>query len=39
MPVRPFIIVPAAGAGARFGAAAPKKYSDLYGQPVLWHTL
>jgi 2-C-methyl-D-erythritol 4-phosphate cytidylyltransferase len=39
MPVRTFMIAPAAGAGARFGAAAPKQYADLDGQPVLWHTL
>jgi 2-C-methyl-D-erythritol 4-phosphate cytidylyltransferase len=39
MPVRTWIIVPAAGGGARFGAATPKQYADLAGRPVLAHTL
>lgn len=39
MPVRTWIIVPAAGGGARFGSAAPKQYADLAGRPVLLHTL
>jgi 2-C-methyl-D-erythritol 4-phosphate cytidylyltransferase len=37
--VRTFIVVPAAGTGARFGAAHPKQYADLGGAPVLARTL
>lgn len=36
--MRTWIIVPAAGAGARFGAT-PKQYADLSGEPVLARTL
>ncbi len=36
---RYFAIVPAAGSGARFGAAIPKQYLPLHGHPVLFHTL
>ncbi len=36
---RYFAIVPAAGAGSRFGAARPKQYLDLLGRPLLYHTL
>ena len=32
-------LVPAAGVGARFGAAVPKQYSMLLGKSVLYHTL
>lgn len=32
-------LVPAAGVGARFGAAVPKQYSTLLGKSVLYHTL
>ncbi|HSU45039.1 MAG TPA: 2-C-methyl-D-erythritol 4-phosphate cytidylyltransferase [Casimicrobiaceae bacterium] len=39
MPVRTWIIVPAAGGGVRFGAATPKQYADLGGRSVLAHTL
>ena len=39
MPVRTWIIVPAAGGGVRFGAATPKQYADLAGRPVLLRTL
>jgi len=34
-----FAIVPAAGSGARFGAATPKQYLPLLGKPMLYHTL
>jgi 2-C-methyl-D-erythritol 4-phosphate cytidylyltransferase len=36
---RRFVIVPAAGAGARFGAAGRKQYADLAGVPLLARTL
>lgn len=36
---RHFAIVPAAGAGTRFGAAMPKQYLPLAGRPVIEHTL
>ncbi|WP_297904075.1 2-C-methyl-D-erythritol 4-phosphate cytidylyltransferase [Metallibacterium sp.] len=43
MPVREstrcWCVVPAAGRGARMGAAVPKQYLDLAGQPLLLHTL
>lgn len=32
-------VIPAAGCGARFGAARPKQYVDLAGQPLLRWTL
>lgn len=32
-------LVPAAGHGSRFGAATPKQYLPLHGQPLLAHTL
>jgi len=32
-------IVPAAGGGARFGAALPKQYLSLLGRPLIWHSL
>ena len=32
-------ILVAAGKGARFGGEIPKQYQDLYGRPVLEHTL
>ncbi|WP_293238413.1 2-C-methyl-D-erythritol 4-phosphate cytidylyltransferase, partial [Paludibacterium sp.] len=32
-------LVPAAGSGARFGAACPKQYLQLSGRPLMWHTL
>lgn len=34
-----FALVPAAGSGARMGAATPKQYLDLLGKPLIWHTL
>lgn len=37
--MRPFVIVPAAGGGARFGGNTPKQYARLAGRPVLAHTL
>jgi len=36
---RYFALVPAAGSGARFGSVTPKQYSQLAGQPVIFHTL
>lgn len=36
---RYYAIVPAAGSGARFGAALPKQYLTLAGRPVIFHTL
>lgn len=36
---RTWIVVPAAGSGARFAAAIPKQYADLGGRPVLVRTL
>lgn len=36
---RYYAIVPAAGSGARFGAATPKQYLPLLGKPLIWHTL
>jgi 2-C-methyl-D-erythritol 4-phosphate cytidylyltransferase len=33
-----FAVVPAAGAGERFGTAVPKQYADLAGAPVLSRT-
>ena len=32
-------LVPAAGAGRRFGGETPKQYLPLAGRPMLWHTL
>lgn len=32
-------VVPAAGQGARFGAAIPKQYLDVDGEPLIAHTL
>lgn len=34
-----WVIVPAAGRGARFGGEVPKQYLDLLGKPVIEHTL
>lgn len=36
---RYFALVPAAGAGSRFGASTPKQYSPLAGHPLLYHAL
>lgn len=40
-PVAPrhWVVVPAAGHGARMGAEIPKQYLELAGEPVLAHTL
>ena len=32
-------LIPAAGAGARMGAAAPKQYLPLAGRPMLYHSI
>jgi 2-C-methyl-D-erythritol 4-phosphate cytidylyltransferase len=39
MTARHFIVVPAAGGGARFGGGVPKQYAALAGRPLLAHTL
>jgi len=36
---RCWCVIPAAGRGTRMGAALPKQYLDLAGQPLLLHTL
>ncbi len=36
---RHIALVPAAGSGSRFGAALPKQYTDLAGQPLLRHAI
>ena len=36
---RHFAIVPAAGSGSRMGAACPKQYLPLLGQPLIHHAL
>ncbi|AMP15254.1 2-C-methyl-D-erythritol 4-phosphate cytidylyltransferase [Collimonas pratensis] len=38
-PSRHFALIPAAGVGARLGAAIPKQYMPLAGQPMLMHVL
>lgn len=37
--IRHFALVPAAGSGARLGAARPKQYLPLLGKPMIHHTL
>jgi 2-C-methyl-D-erythritol 4-phosphate cytidylyltransferase len=39
MPARLFGLIPAAGAGARFGGAAPKQYAEIAGRPMLYHAV
>lgn len=39
MPVRYFGLIPAAGSGARFGAAVPKQYAEIAGRPMLFHAV
>jgi 2-C-methyl-D-erythritol 4-phosphate cytidylyltransferase len=34
-----WVVVPAAGSGARFGAVLPKQYQQLAGRPLIAHTL
>jgi 2-C-methyl-D-erythritol 4-phosphate cytidylyltransferase len=34
-----WVLVPAAGSGARFGAGLPKQYQQLAGEPLIAHTL
>ena len=36
---RYFALVPAAGAGARFGGATPKQYLQANGRPLLWYAI
>jgi 2-C-methyl-D-erythritol 4-phosphate cytidylyltransferase len=39
IPPRYFALIPAAGVGARMGAAMPKQYARLAGKPMLRHVL
>ena len=39
MTVSYFGLIPAAGAGARFGGETPKQYLELHGRPLLWHAV
>jgi 2-C-methyl-D-erythritol 4-phosphate cytidylyltransferase len=34
-----FALLPAAGVGARMGAAHPKQYLLIHGHPIIWHAL
>lgn len=34
-----FALLPAAGVGARMGAAHPKQYLDIHGRPMIWHAI
>ncbi|MDR0529699.1 MAG: 2-C-methyl-D-erythritol 4-phosphate cytidylyltransferase [Zoogloeaceae bacterium] len=34
-----YAIVPAAGAGSRFGAELPKQYLEVMGRPLIWYAL
>jgi 2-C-methyl-D-erythritol 4-phosphate cytidylyltransferase len=34
-----FAVVPAAGAGSRFGSERPKQYTPIHGRPMLEHTV
>lgn len=36
---RHFALIPAAGIGARMGAAQPKQYLSIHGRPMLWHAI
>lgn len=36
---RYYAIVPAAGSGSRFGAEQPKQYLELFGRPLIYHSL
>jgi 2-C-methyl-D-erythritol 4-phosphate cytidylyltransferase len=36
---RYFALIPAAGVGARMGAAHPKQYLNILGKPMLWHAI
>ena len=33
------VVIPAAGRGTRMPGAVPKQFRQLFGRPVLWHTL
>lgn len=39
LPSRHYALLPAAGVGARMGAAHPKQYLDIHGQPMIWHAI
>ncbi len=32
-------LIPAAGVGARMGAAHPKQYLEIHGRPMIWHAI
>ena len=36
---RNFVLLPAAGVGARMGADGPKQYLEIDGRPMLWHAI
>lgn len=36
---RHFALLPAAGVGARMGAAHPKQYLDIHDRPMIWHAI
>ncbi len=36
---RYFALLPAAGVGARMGAAHPKQYLDIHARPMIWHAI
>ena len=36
---RHFALLPAAGVGARMGAAHPKQYLAIHGRPMIWHAI
>lgn len=38
-PASIYALIPCAGTGSRAGAALPKQYQPVAGQPMLWHTL
>lgn len=38
-PKRYWAVLPAGGSGQRFGAATPKLWQPLLGQPVIWHSV
>jgi 2-C-methyl-D-erythritol 4-phosphate cytidylyltransferase len=33
------IIIPACGVGSRFGTSTPKQFVELFGQPIIYHTI
>lgn len=39
MPAKAYALIPAAGSGSRVGAAVPKQYLEVAGQPLLYHAV